>query len=73
MGGMMRAFDYVRIRNVDEAVRAHAASADSAYLAGGTTLLDLMKLDVQRPSGVIDVHKIPLTAIEVLGDGRVPL
>jgi xanthine dehydrogenase YagS FAD-binding subunit len=49
----MRAFDYVRVADVADAVRAAGPSA--SYLAGGTTLLDLAKLDVMRPERVIDI------------------
>lgn len=60
----MRPFLYDRATSADLAVRAVVASADAPpvqgrvpaeYLAGGTTLLDLMKLDVMRPSRVIDI------------------
>jgi xanthine dehydrogenase YagS FAD-binding subunit len=53
----MRAFEYSRAATPEAAVHAvHAAQAAGAqYLAGGTTLLDLMKLDVMRPRHLIDV------------------
>ena len=50
----MRAFDYTRAN--DPAAAVKAANAASQYLAGGTTLLDLMKLDVMQPAHVIDVN-----------------
>jgi len=49
----MRRFTYVRPRTVREAVRA--ADQDTRFLAGGTTLYDLMKLDVERPATVVDL------------------
>jgi len=50
----MRPFAYVR---ADSADRAIAASTPGArFLAGGTTLLDLMKLDVMRPERVVDIN-----------------
>jgi xanthine dehydrogenase YagS FAD-binding subunit len=52
----MRAFDYVRAGDAASAV--HLAGSDSSYLAGGTTLLDLAKLDVMRPKTVIDVNDL---------------
>lgn len=65
----MRPFVFSFARDADSAVRA-AAAADSAqdtpavrlhtqFLSGGTTLLDLMKLDVMQPAQVIDVTRIP--------------
>lgn len=43
------------------------------FLAGGTTLLDLMKLDVERPTQVIDIHRLPLDKIETLDGGGVTI
>jgi xanthine dehydrogenase YagS FAD-binding subunit len=43
------------------------------FLAGGTTLLDLMKLDVERPAQVIDIHRLPLDKVETLDDGGVTI
>jgi xanthine dehydrogenase YagS FAD-binding subunit len=67
----MRNFDYSRAQNADQAVAAHAQHAQAVYLAGGTTLLDLMKLDIMRPARVVDIHKLALDRIEPLPDGRV--
>jgi xanthine dehydrogenase YagS FAD-binding subunit len=49
----MRSFDYIRAGDAASAVQA--AGARAQFLAGGTTLLDLMKLDVMRPEVVVDV------------------
>jgi xanthine dehydrogenase YagS FAD-binding subunit len=67
----MRNFDYQRAATVDDAIAAHAQTANTVFLAGGTTLLDLMKLDVMRPARVVDIHRLALDQIEVLPDGRV--
>jgi xanthine dehydrogenase YagS FAD-binding subunit len=53
------------------AAREAAAAAGSRYLAGGTTLLDLMKLHVERPSVLVDINPLPLTQIEALPDSGV--
>jgi xanthine dehydrogenase YagS FAD-binding subunit len=66
----MQNFNYVRATSVDSAV-ASAALPDAVFLAGGTTLLDLMKLNVMRPSSVVDIHKLNLNQIERLPDGKV--
>ncbi len=67
----MRTFDYVRPASLQEAVAA-ASQADSAYLAGGTNLIDLMKGAVTRPSRLVDISRIPgLDRIEELADGGV--
>jgi xanthine dehydrogenase YagS FAD-binding subunit len=62
----MRAFVYERATEPAGAMRSAAASARSdqsavSYLAGGTTLLDLMKLDVMRPATVIDINALEST------------
>ena len=55
----MRPFEYVRPSEAAEAIRARGvAGADTAYLAGGTTLLDLMKLDVIHPAQLVDITRI---------------
>lgn len=64
----MRAFAYQRATSVAEAVATGLASATS-FVAGGTTLLDLVKLDVMRPEQVIDVNRLPLARVEILPDG----
>jgi xanthine dehydrogenase YagS FAD-binding subunit len=43
------------------------------FLAGGTTLLDLMKLDVERPTQVIDIHHLPLAQVEAIDGGGVTI
>lgn len=47
------------------------AKPSSCWLAGGTTLIDLMKLNVERPSHLVDINRLPLTKVESLPDGGV--
>lgn len=54
----MRPFTYLRAESLDEATRA-AAEPGAAVLAGGTTLVDLMRLDVARPRQVVDIGGLP--------------
>ncbi|TQM36956.1 FAD binding domain-containing protein [Pseudonocardia cypriaca] len=63
----MRAYDFTRPGAVDVALRD--ARDGSAYLAGGTTLVDLMKLEVMTPSRVVDINRLPLRGISVDRDG----
>ncbi|RSM56179.1 FAD-binding molybdopterin dehydrogenase [Amycolatopsis sp. WAC 01376] len=58
----MRPYDFAITHNVAEALD-RAAAPDSAYLAGGTTLVDLMKLEVLTPSRVVDINRLPLTGV----------
>ena len=65
----MNRFDYVRAKNVAEAVAA-ASAPGAAYLAAGTNLLDLMKGGVTRPNRLVDVTHLPdLDRIEHLPEG----
>ncbi len=61
-------FKFVAPTDVDGARRA-AASAGARYLAGGTTLVDLLKLHVERPPLVVDLNAVGLTRVERLPDG----
>jgi xanthine dehydrogenase YagS FAD-binding subunit len=66
----MNRFEYVRPASIAEAVAA-AAGPDSAYLAAGTNLLDLMKIGVERPARLVDITHLPgLDRIEHGSDGR---
>jgi len=67
----MNRFDYVRPATVSEAVAA-AAVPGSAYLAGGTNLIDLMKGGIVSPKRLVDVSRLPgLDRTEPLPDGGV--
>src|ERR1700684_4339330 len=43
--------------------------ADVRFVAGGTTLLDLMKLNVETPTRLIDINRLPLDKVEATPDG----
>jgi xanthine dehydrogenase YagS FAD-binding subunit len=57
-------FQYVRANGVAEAVRLISADPAAKFIAGGTNLLDLMKEDVERPTRLIDISRLPLKSIE---------
>jgi xanthine dehydrogenase YagS FAD-binding subunit len=57
-------FEYARANDVADAVRRIAADPTAKFIAGGTNLIDLMKENVERPSRLIDVSRLPLNAIE---------
>jgi xanthine dehydrogenase YagS FAD-binding subunit len=57
----VRPFDFSIAHSVPEALAA--AGAGTAYLAGGTTLVDLMKLDVLAPQRVVDINHLPLRGV----------
>lgn len=65
----MKPFAFDRARDVDHALSLAAASPGARFLAGGTNLLDLMKLEIERPERLIDVGRLPLTEISATASG----
>jgi xanthine dehydrogenase YagS FAD-binding subunit len=65
----METFTYTRATGVQQAIQA-AGHSQTKFIAGGTTLLDLMKLNVERPSQLVDINRLPLDQVEKLPDGR---
>ncbi|GGP66314.1 FAD binding domain-containing protein [Saccharothrix coeruleofusca] len=63
----MREFRFDRPADVGDAVRR--SGSDTAFLAGGTTLVDLMKLEVMSPRHVLDINRLPLRGIDATGGG----
>jgi xanthine dehydrogenase YagS FAD-binding subunit len=57
-------FRYARAYHVAEAVRQIAGDPRAKFVAGGTNLIDLMKMDVERPTTVIDITRLPLNKVE---------
>jgi xanthine dehydrogenase YagS FAD-binding subunit len=75
----MRTFEFSRPRDIGAAI-ATAAQATSAqqgadvrFIAGGTTLVDLMKLNVETPARVLDINRLPLDKIELTPEGEVKI
>jgi xanthine dehydrogenase YagS FAD-binding subunit len=64
-------FQYSRATDVADAVRQIAADPAAKFIAGGTNLIDLMKEDVERPSRLIDISRLPLNTVEETADGGV--
>jgi xanthine dehydrogenase YagS FAD-binding subunit len=66
----MELFTYTRATDAAQAVSA-VTDKDTRFVAGGTTLLDLMKLDVERPTRLIDINRIGLDTVEKLPNGGI--
>jgi xanthine dehydrogenase YagS FAD-binding subunit len=64
-------FQYSRANDVNEAIRQIATDPAAKFIAGGTNLIDLMKEDVERPTWLIDISRLPLNMIEETTDGGV--
>jgi xanthine dehydrogenase YagS FAD-binding subunit len=60
----MRPFKYSNAADAAAAAKAVSANKESAFLAGGTNILDLMKEDVARPSELVDISRLSLTQIK---------
>jgi xanthine dehydrogenase YagS FAD-binding subunit len=67
----VRPFRYERARDAAAAVELVIGEPGAAFLAGGTNLVDLMKLDVERPDLLVDVTHVTSDRIEPLPDGGV--
>src|SRR5271154_5631428 len=71
----MHTFEFIRPANQAEAIATSAQSktaqqgADVRFLGGGTTLIDLMKLNVETPARLVDINRLPLDKIEETSDG----
>ncbi|PPU08944.1 FAD binding domain-containing protein [Xanthomonas arboricola] len=65
----MKAFSYERAASPSDAAAKAARQPDAKFIAGGTNLLDLMKLQIETPSHLIDVNGLSLDTIEEPPDG----
>ncbi|MEN5116805.1 xanthine dehydrogenase family protein subunit M [Luteimonas sp. TWI662] len=65
----MKAFDYTRATSPAEAAAAVARAPSAKFIAGGTNLLDLMKLEIETPAELIDVNGLALDTIDATPDG----
>src|ERR1700733_4806993 len=71
----MHTFEFIRPADTAAAIAAAAQAqtaqqgADVRFVAGGTTLVDLMKLNVETPARVIDINRLPLDKVETTSDG----
>lgn len=68
----MKPFTYERADSITQAAKA-SAEPGTKLLAGGTNLLDLMKLQIEAPVRIIDINRLPLKAIENTADGGLRL
>jgi xanthine dehydrogenase YagS FAD-binding subunit len=64
----MKSFDYQRPGSAEQAVAA-AQQVGARFIAGGTNLVDLMKVQVETPAHLVDISRLPLRSIDVTQDG----
>ncbi|RJG20987.1 FAD binding domain-containing protein [Massilia cavernae] len=65
----MKVFTYQRAQTAAEAAAAAARTPGARFIAGGTNLLDLMKLEIETPTHLVDVNGLALDKIEPTPDG----
>jgi xanthine dehydrogenase YagS FAD-binding subunit len=65
----MKSFTYERARTPADAAAAALRNPDTKFIAGGTNLLDLMKLEIETPAHLIDVNGLALDKIEPTAEG----
>ena len=62
-------FQYARAHDIASAIRHVAGDPHAKFVAGGTNLIDLMKMDVERPTKIVDITRLPLKEVETTSDG----
>ncbi len=65
----MNPFNYSQATDVQSAIALKAANKNISFVAGGTALIDLMKLNVETPSRLIDINSLPFNKVESMSDG----
>jgi xanthine dehydrogenase YagS FAD-binding subunit len=65
----MRPFSYARATDIDSAIATVRTHRDSAFVAGGTTEVDLVRQNVLRPGLLVDINDLPLDRVEDLPGG----
>src|SRR5205823_8830219 len=65
----MNTFSYKRATDRAEALREVAANHNAKFLAGGTNLIDLMKMNVQSPDQIVDINRLTLKQVEKTATG----
>jgi xanthine dehydrogenase YagS FAD-binding subunit len=65
----MKSFTYERAQDVHQAAASVASHPDAKFISGGTNLLDLMKLEIERPAHLVDISRLPIDHIEETPEG----
>src|SRR5438552_13577175 len=62
-------FTFAKVESLEAAIRA--AAAGGRYIAGGTTLIDLMREEVEHPERLVDINALPISAVRAEGSDLV--
>ena len=66
----MEPFKFVKVQDTAAAI-ANTALAPAKFVAGGTNLIDLMKLNIETPAKVVDINGLKLNTVEKLANGKI--
>lgn len=69
----MNRFTYARAQDVQTAITEKSNGVNAKFIAGGTNLTDLMKVNVEQPEHLVDIRRLPLNQIAETGDGGLRL
>ncbi|BFM07745.1 FAD binding domain-containing protein [Halioxenophilus aromaticivorans] len=69
----MRPFNFITAESREHALKLVADNKNAKFIGGGTNLLDLMKLEIEAPSLLIDISRTDLGQIEKVDDGRIAI
>lgn len=64
----MHPFEYSKVSTIEQARQSLSENHNTAFIAGGTTLLDLMKLNIEKPERLLDINRLDLHEIDVSED-----
>jgi xanthine dehydrogenase YagS FAD-binding subunit len=67
----MHPFIFIRTNDKATAIKAAQENANSKFIGGGTNLVDLMKMNIEKPDKLIDIASLPLKKIEKLSNGNI--
>jgi xanthine dehydrogenase YagS FAD-binding subunit len=66
----MYPFTLIKTNDIAGALKAASENSNSKFIGGGTNLIDLMKMNIEKPDKIIDLNKVPLKKIERLSGGN---
>ena len=65
----MYPFTFVKVKNNKEAISSAGANSSAKFIGGGTNIIDLMKMNIEKPQQLIDITSLPLNKIETVAFG----
>lgn len=69
----MYPFTYIKAKNNKEAITALGENTNAKFIGGGTNIIDLMKMNIEKPEQLIDINSLDLKKIETLPNGNIKI